>query len=165
MLLRHAKSSWSDPDLPDVDRPLAPRGERAARQIADYLRRNEIRPQLVLCSPARRTRQTLEAIEPSLGETCAVELSSDLYAASAETLVERLRRLPESADPVLLIGHNPGLEELALALSDRGADLPRLREKFPTGALATIVVDSDTWAGLEPGGGELVDYVVPRELA
>jgi phosphohistidine phosphatase len=165
MLLRHAKSSWSDSDLPDVDRPLAPRGERAARRIADYLRRSEIRPELVLCSPARRARQTLDAIEPTLGETCAVELSPDLYAASAETLLERLRDVPESADPVLLIGHNPGLEELALMLADRGAGLPRLREKFPTAALATIVFDSDTWAGLEPGGGELVDYVVPRELA
>ncbi len=73
--------------------------------------------------------------------------------------------MPDSADSVLLIGHNPGLEQLALALADRGADLARLREKFPTGALATIVVGGESWAGLEPGSGELVDYVVPRELA
>ena len=165
MLLRHAKSSWSDPGLADLDRPLAPRGERAARRIAEHLSRSEIRPSLVLCSPARRARQTLEAIEPSLGGTSLVELASELYAASAEALLERLRAVPDSADSVLLIGHNPGLEQLALALAERGADLPRLREKFPTGALATIVVGGESWAGLEPGSGELVDYVVPRELA
>jgi phosphohistidine phosphatase len=165
MLLRHAKSSWSDPTLPDVDRPLSPRGARAARRIADYLRRNGIRPSLVLCSPARRARQTLEAIEPVLGKTSTVELSPELYAASAEALLERLRAVPDSADSVLLIGHNPGLEQLALALAERGADLPRLREKFPTGALATIEVGSESWAALGPGCGELVDYVVPRELA
>jgi phosphohistidine phosphatase len=165
MLLRHAKSSWSDPGLPDVDRPLAPRGERAARRIAECLRRSEARPSLVLCSPARRTRQTLEAIEPVLGKTYAVELAPELYAAPVEALLERLRAVPDSADPVMLIGHNPGLEELALALAARGADLPRLRAKFPTGALATIVFDSASWAALEPGSGELVDFVVPRELA
>jgi phosphohistidine phosphatase len=165
MLLRHAKSSWSDPSLPDVERPLAPRGERAARSIAEYLRRKRIRPSLVLCSSARRARQTLEAIEPSLGKRCAVELSSELYAASVETLLERLRAVPESAGSVMLIGHNPGLEELALALASTGADLPRLRGKFPTGALAVIAVESKSWAALEPGDGALVDYVVPRELA
>jgi phosphohistidine phosphatase len=165
MLLRHAKSSWSDPGLADVDRPLSPRGERAARRIAEYLRRNGIRPSLVLCSPARRTRQTLDAIEPALGTTCAVELAPELYGASAETLLERLRAVPDSADSVLLIGHNPGLEELALMLAERGAELPRLREKFPTAALATIVVRHDSWEALGPGCGELVDYVVPRELA
>jgi len=164
ILLRHGKSSWSDPTLSDVDRPLAPRGERASRRIAKHLRRKRIRPALVLCSPSLRTRQTLEAIEPSLGKGCSVELAAELYAASEQKLLERLRALPESADSVLLIGHNPGLQELALVLASRGVDLPKLKQKFPTGALATLVVGSDSWAALRPGDAELVDYIVPRQL-
>ena len=164
ILLRHGKSSWSDPTLSDVDRPLAPRGERAARRIAKHLRRKRIRPAVVLCSPSLRTRQTLEAIEPSLDKDCSVEVVTELYAASEEDLLEQLRALPDSADSVMLIGHNPGLQELALGLASGGVDRPKLEEKFPTGALATLVVGSDSWATLAPGKAELVDYVVPRQL-
>jgi phosphohistidine phosphatase len=163
ILLRHAKSSWSDPTLSDFDRPLAPRGERASKLIAEYLSRNGINPTLVLCSPSVRTRQTLAAIEPSLGEGVAVEFADELYSAP-DTVLDRLRLLPESVDSVMLIGHNPGLQELACALAAQGSDLPRLKEKFPTGALATLLVRSDGWSALGPGEAELVDYVVPREL-
>jgi phosphohistidine phosphatase len=164
ILLRHGKSSWSDPTLADRDRPLAPRGERASRSIAKYIRRKKVRPTLVLCSPSLRTRQTLAAIEPALGDHCSVELEPQLYAASEEELLERLRALPESVESVMLIGQNPGLQELARALASRGAELSRLEQNVPTGALATLIVDSETWAALEPGDGELVDYVVPRQL-
>lgn len=164
ILLRHGKSSWSDPSLADIDRPLAPRGEHASRRIAKYIRQKKIRPALVLCSPSLRTRQTLAAIEPSLDKGCSVELEPQLYAASEEDLLERLRALPEPVESVMLIGHNPGLQELALVLASRGAELPRLEEKFPTAALATVAVDSESWVALRPGGGELVDYVVPRQL-
>ena len=164
ILLRHRKSSWSDPTLADLDRPLALRGERASRRIAKYIRRKKIRPALILCSTSLRTRQTLEAIEPSLGKGSSVELEPRLYAATEGELLERLRALPESVNSVMLIGHNPGLHELARVLASRGADLARLEEKFPTGALATLVVDSENWVALKPGDGELVDYVVPREL-
>ncbi len=153
ILLRHGKSSWSDPTLADLDRPLAPRGERASQRIAKYIRQKKIRPALVLYSPSLRTRQTLEAIE-----------SSQLYAASEGELLQRLQALPESVDSVMLIGHNPGLHELARTLASRGDELPQLEEKFPTGALATLVVDSESWAALGPGDAELVDYVVPRQL-
>jgi phosphohistidine phosphatase len=164
ILLRHGKSSWSDPALSDVDRPLAPRGERASRRIAKYLRRKRIRPALVLCSPALRTRQTLAGIEPSLGKGCSVELVAELYAASERELLERLRALPDSAASVMLIGHNPGLQQLALVLASRGDDLAKLEQKFPTGALATLVVSGDSWAALRPDEAELIDYVVPRQL-
>jgi phosphohistidine phosphatase len=164
ILLRHGKSSWSDPTLADLDRPLAPRGERASRTIAKYMRRKKIRPALVLCSPSLRTRQTLEAIGSSLGKGSAVELVPELYAASEKELLERLRALPESVGSVMLIGHNPGLHDLARVLASRGADLPQLEEKFPTAALATLVVDTESWAALRPGDAELVDYVVPRQL-
>src|SRR6188508_3256298 len=95
-LFRHAKSSWSDPTLADIDRPLAPRGERAAKRIAGYVRRKRIRPNLVLCSPSVRTRRTLEAIKPSLAKSCAVELVPALYAASRLELLRQLQALPDS---------------------------------------------------------------------
>jgi phosphohistidine phosphatase len=164
ILLRHGKSSWSDSTLADIDRPLAPRGERAARKLAKYIRRRRIRPALVLCSPALRTRKTLEAVEASLGKRCVVEVVPELYAASEQELLERLQALSESVSSVMLIGHNPGLQDLALLLASRGACLPQLEEKFPTGALATLVVRSESWTALGPGEAELVDYVVPSQL-
>jgi phosphohistidine phosphatase len=164
ILLRHGKSSWSDPTLADLDRPLAPRGERASRTIAKYMRRKKIRPALVLCSPSLRTRQTLEAIESSLGKGSAVKLVPQLYAASERELLERLRAVPDSVGSVMLIGHNPGLHDLARALASRGADLPKLEQKFPTAALATLAVDSNSWAVLRPGDAELINYVIPRQL-
>jgi phosphohistidine phosphatase len=164
ILLRHGKSSWSDSTLADIDRPLAPRGERASRKVAKYMRRKRIQPTLVLCSPSLRTRQTLEAVESSLGKRCAVEVVPQLYTASEQELLERLQALPESARSVMLIGHNPGLHNLALVLASRGADLPQLEEKFPTGALATLVVRSESWAALSPGEAELVEYLLPRQL-
>jgi phosphohistidine phosphatase len=163
-LLRHAKSDWSDPTLADIDRPLAPRGERAAKKIAGYVRRKRIQPALILCSPSVRTRRTLEAIEPSLGRNCIVEFVPALYAASRQELLRQLQALPDSVASVMLIGHNPGLQELALALASRGADLPRLEEKLPTGALATLVADCQSWTALKPGDAELVDYAVPRDF-
>ena len=126
--------------------------------------RKKICPALVLCSPSLRTRQTLEAIESSLGKGSSVELEPQLYAASEGELLERLQALPESVDSVMLIAHNPGLHELARVLASRGPELPRLEKKFPTGALATLVVDSESWVALGPGDAELVDYVVPRQL-
>jgi phosphohistidine phosphatase len=164
ILLRHGKSSWSDSTLADIDRPLAPRGERASRKLAKYIRRKRIRPVLVLCSPALRARETLEAVEASLGKHCVVEVVPQLYAASEQELLERLQALPEPVSSVMLVGHNPGLQNLALGLASRGAFLPELEEKFPTGALATLVVRSASWSALGRGDAELVDYVVPRQL-
>jgi phosphohistidine phosphatase len=164
VLLRHGRSSWSDSTLADIDRPLAPRGERASRKLAKYMRRKRIQPALVLCSSSLCTRKTLEAVESSLGECCAIEVVPQLYAASEQELLERLQAVPESVSSVMLVGHNPGLHNLALVLASRGADLPKLEEKFPTGALATLVVHGESWTALGPGEAELVDYVVPRQL-
>lgn len=162
-LLRHGKSSWADPALADFDRPLAPRGRRASKLIAKHLRKAKVRPALVLCSPAIRARETLEAIRPVLGDA-PVELEPRLYAAPSEELLERLRAVADSVDSVLLIAHNPGLQDLALALAANEADRARLREKFPTGALATFTAKGKSWSALGPGTAELVDYVVPRDL-
>ncbi len=163
-LLRHAKSSWDEPTLADHERPLAPRGRRAAGRMAGHMRREGIRPALVLCSTARRTRDTLEAIRSAIGEGVQVEIERDLYGASAEELLERLRLVPDEIGSVLMIGHNPGIQDLALCLTGRSSGHAGLREKFPTGALATLATRAEHWADLEPGGAGLVGFVVPREL-
>jgi phosphohistidine phosphatase len=160
-LLRHAKSSWDDPALPDRERPLAPRGVRDAKRIAKHLRRLGVAPELVLCSSAVRTRETLELVRPALA-VVPVSIEDGLYGASSETLLERLRTVPDEVGSVLLIAHNPGLQDLALALASSGTDRERLEAKFPTAALATLALPS--WSGLSPGDAELVDYVGPKQL-
>jgi phosphohistidine phosphatase len=163
LLLRHAKSSWKDSSLADHDRPLAGRGRRAAKAICGHLRDEGTEPALVLCSTARRARETLQRIEPALGRG-KVRVERELYAASADALLERLRRLPDRIDSVLVIGHNPGLEQLALRLARPGAAVDALATKFPTGALATLELDGDSWRGLGPGSAELTAFVRPRDL-
>lgn len=158
-ILRHAKSSWDDPGLPDHERPLAPRGEKAAARISEHVRSEEIAPELVLCSTALRARQTLAALLPVLPGDVEVRLEDELYGASLDGLLARLREVDDSVGAVLVIGHNPTLHALALALTGRGDALDR----FPTGALATVAV-AGRWAELGEGAGELEDIVVPREL-
>jgi phosphohistidine phosphatase len=164
LLLRHAKSSWDDPELADHDRPLAPRGRRATRLIAEHLRRESAAPELVLCSSARRTRETLERIAPALGEAVAVAVERELYAASEHLLLERVRAIDEGAESVLLIAHSPGIEQLALSLASSGAGLAALRRKYPTGALATLEF-AGPWRELAPGNARLTDFVTPKQLA
>jgi phosphohistidine phosphatase len=163
-LLRHAKSSWDDSDLVDHDRPLAPRGRRAVKLIAEHLNREGVRPALVLCSSARRTRETLDGIVPALGEGLSVQIERELYAASEQSLLDRLRAVEDRVESLMLIGHNPGLEQLALSLAGSGHKLAVLRRKYPTGALATLEF-SGRWGDLRPGHAELTDFVTPKELA
>jgi phosphohistidine phosphatase len=163
-LLRHAKSSWDDITLADHDRPLAPRGLRAAKVMAEHLRRGGIAPELVLCSGSKRTRQTLTAIAPGLGERADVQIRSELYAASAADLLEVLCRVPDQVQSVMLIGHNPGIQDLALSLARGGPEIARLRSKFPTAALATLELEG-SWRELVPASAELVSYVKPKELS
>ena len=162
-LLRHAKSSWDDPRLDDHERPLAPRGRRASKLICGHLRRERITPSLVLCSSARRTRETLERILPA-PDAADVRIEDGLYQASAEVLLQRLREVPHDTESVMLVGHQPAIQELAVALAGDGAELARMRAKFPTAALATLLFPGD-WTELGPGSAELVAYVKPKELA
>jgi phosphohistidine phosphatase len=159
-LLRHAKSSWKHDELADRDRPLAGRGRRAAKAIAEHMRAQELKPELVLCSTARRARETLERIEPALGRA-PVRLEAELYGASARELLARLRRLPDVVGSVLVIGHNPAIHELA---SELAGPAPELAGKFPTAALATLAFDGWDWSELGPEATELVELTRPRDL-
>jgi phosphohistidine phosphatase len=160
-LFRHAKSSWKDPGQADHDRPLAGRGRRAAKAVARHLREERIQPELVLCSTARRARETLERVEPALG-VADVWFEPALYGASAGALLERLHDVPDHVGSVMLIGHNPGLQELALELAHTGPELHELAAKFPTAALATLELPD--WRTIRPGTGDLVGFVRPRDL-
>jgi phosphohistidine phosphatase len=162
-LLRHAKSSWKDTSLPDHDRPLAGRGRRAAKAMARHMRDHGVEPELVLCSTARRARDTLDRIEPALGSP-TVRVESDLYAASAPVLLERLRGVPDTVWSVMVIGHNPGLQELALELARPASAASELADKYPTGALVTLAFDASSWQELDRDTAELVELVRPRDL-
>ena len=162
-LLRHAKSSWDNPALPDHDRPLAPRGHRATKLLAEHLRREGTGPELVLSSTARRTRETFEGIAPALGDDVEVRFEAELYGASADELVARLRTIPDTVQSAMLIGHNPSIQALALRLAGSGDELERVRSKYPTGALATLTFPGG-WDELEPGAAELAAFVRPKSL-
>ncbi len=162
-LLRHAKSSWDDPALRDRDRPLAVRGQKAVGRIERWVREHDVRPQLVLCSDARRARETLEGVLPGLGAP-DVQIEEGLYAANAQALVERLRSVPDDVDEAMLVGHNPGLADLLLLLAEPGELRERARAKVPTGALATLEADLVSWSELGPGCARLVSFVVPRDI-
>jgi phosphohistidine phosphatase len=170
-VLRHAKSSWEDPTRDDHERPLTPRGQRAASVLAEHLKANDIHPVLVLCSTSRRTRETLEGIAAG-GEHL---IERELYSASGQELLERLRRVPEEVSSVMVIGHNPAMQTLVLKLATAaapgdgngdgdGAALSEVQRKFPTGALATLTFGG-AWSELSPGCARLEDFVRPKSLA
>ena len=164
-VLRHAKSSWDDPGLNDHDRPLAPRGRRAVQLLGEYVRANAIEPSLVLCSSARRTRETLEGVAPP-GEAL---IEPELYAASAGGILDRVRRVAPQTQSVMVIGHNPAMQMLVLRLAgtvaptDEDSDLATVQRKFPTGALATLTFEC-AWSELSPGSARLTALVRPKHL-
>ena len=164
-LLRHAKSSWDDAGASDHERALAPRGRRATKVLARYLREQGIVPEVVLCSSARRAVDTLAGLGSSIGSPASTSIEDELYGATAEELLERLRRVPDRAESVLLIGHNPALADLGILLAgggDRDA-LARLRTKLPTAALVALDFDG-RWRELGPAAGTLRFVVAPRDL-
>lgn len=163
VLLRHAKSSWDDPTLRDRDRPLAPRGRKAAKRMGRWARKHEIRPQLVVCSSAVRARETLTRMLPSLGEP-DVWIEVTLYAASAETLLARVRSLPDEVDDAMLVGHNPGLMDLVMLLAGPGPQRDRASVNVPTGALAVLETGVRRWSSVSAGTASLTTFVVPRDL-
>ena len=165
-LLRHAKSDWGNPGLDDHDRPLAPRGRRAALVMGVHYAQQRYRPALVLCSSALRTRQTLEALLPHLPGRPEVLIEEGIYLASRGQLLSRIQEIDDGQSGVLLIGHNPGIAELARTLAGSGerASLRRLATRFPTAASAVCEFDLQCWRDLAPGSGHLLSYATPKDL-
>jgi phosphohistidine phosphatase len=162
-LLRHAKSSWKEPSLDDHDRPLNKRGRQAAKIMATYLRRSEITPDLVICSTATRAKQTLDPIIKAVNPPKII-LERKIFVGAQQGLWEQLWNIPKRAKSVLLIGHNPALQNLAPELAQTGKPLPFAGDKFPTGAMASFRFRG-AWKALEPHGAELFSFITPMTLA
>lgn len=165
VLLRHAKSSWQAAELDDHERPLNQRGERAGQLLASYFATRD-RPDLILCSSARRAQQTLDRLRPAFARPPETLIENGLYLASAAALLERIGRVPDDVRNLLVIGHNPGLHELADRLAARSAHRlrSRLKGKFPTGAAATYRI-AGPWRGIAHGSATLTELVTPADLS
>lgn len=159
MLLRHAKSSWKDDALPDHDRPLNKRGKKTAPMMGHLIRDRELVPDLIAASTAVRAHTTAEAVAEACGYASELALSEDLYlATSGEILRYAQERTDDAAARVMLVGHNPGMEDLVNLLSGR-------REAFPTAALAAFALEIDSWRNLELGVHAKLEHLWrPREL-
>jgi phosphohistidine phosphatase len=166
-LLRHAKSSWSDSSLADIERPLNQRGERDAPRMGTFMARQRLVPDLVLCSPAVRTRQTLDLVLPRLKASPEIVYDKALYPGAPAAMLKRLQRVGPKVRHVMLIGHNPGLQLLAQALAEEGAedDLEALAEKLPTAGLVVIAFDRVAWDKVKAGSGHLKLLMAPKRLA
>lgn len=158
ILLRHGKSSWKSDATRDFDRPLSGRGIRDGGSFGAELATRLPTPDLVLCSSARRTRDTLAFLVPSLVDPGCVQFEDGLYHASAEALLTRLRALPDTTDNALLIGHNPGLTELVHLL---GGDAAGSLDNLPTFAVAEFALPS-RFGELQPGAARLMECFGPR---
>ncbi|XDA98850.1 histidine phosphatase family protein [Sulfitobacter sp. LCG007] len=158
ILMRHAKSSWDARNVADFDRPLNSRGTRSARAMGDWLRAKSYVPGQVLCSTARRTRETLEGL--ALPGDVPVEFLDELYHGEPITIRKVLRRV--SADSVLVIGHNPGIGIAARKFLDRPPAHDRF-DDYPTGATLVADFDAPDWSNLQWGDGRAMDFAVPRE--
>ena len=166
LLFRHAKSSRPS-GVEDHDRPLAGRGLRASEAIGRFMAGQGLRPDLVLVSTSRRTRETWARAVPAFGRQGVAAVDEGrIYEATAPALLAIVRQASPDVHALMLVGHNPGLEELCRRLIAGGEAqaLSRLREKFPTAALAVIDFEAASWAGLKAGSGRLVAFIRPRDL-
>lgn len=152
-LLRHAKSDWSHPGQDDHDRTLNQRGKRARNLVAGHVAGWHV--DLVVCSTARRARETAKPVIETLG--CPVRYDPALYAATTERLLAVVRALPDEHETVLLVGHNPSMEELTELLCGESP-------AYPTAALGTLALDVEQWAGVAPGCGTVTAFATPKEL-
>jgi phosphohistidine phosphatase len=155
--VRHAKSSWKDPTLDDFDRPLKKRGKRDAPRMGERLAARGVRPDRIVSSPARRARDTAAAVAAELGwDEGAIELDERIYGASVIALLEIVRDLDDDDAHVMLVGHNPGLTDLANVLT--GEEI----ENVPTAGVVDVTFTAESWRDVAPGGGALVDFDYPK---
>ena len=158
LLLRHAKSSWADPGQPDFERPLNERGRQTAPVIGRFLVQRMLKPDTVVCSPAERARETAALVLAAAELSPTVRYDARIYEASAPRLLEVVQEIAEPAATAMLVGHNPGMEELITLLTGE-------RERMQTAALACVVFDLAAWAAVAPETGRLAWLIRPKELA
>jgi phosphohistidine phosphatase len=165
-VLRHAKSSWGEQRLDDFDRPLNERGRKAARRIGRELRHRHVRFDRVIASPAVRVRETLVELAKGYDTELDVLFDERIYAADVETLLDVVQGITDQVHAPLLVGHNPGLQQLVLNLTrdDDGGLRSKVAAKFPTAAVAVVTLPAPRWEEVAPGSGEIRELIFPREL-
>lgn len=171
ILLRHAKSSWDDSNLPDAARPLSKRGERSAPRIGQLMAKEGYTPDIILCSVAKRAVQTMTHVLPAFGREVTHIVLDELYMATPREILTTIVEHAGHADCILVIGHNPGLGDLAAWMVHDGSSkaVTQLKEKFPTAAFAVIDLPIDDWRELDDTGidnwsGRLIRFATPRDL-
>jgi phosphohistidine phosphatase len=165
-LFRHAKSSWELNGLDDRERPLNARGIAAAPRMGAFMQENRIRPELVLCSTAVRTRQTADLAIAELKPAPKVKHERALYLADPFLLLERVRKTTRTVKHLMIIGHNPGLQILGIELIGDGDPelIKAISDKLPTAAVAAVTFDAKSWSDVGPGKGRLVHFATPKLL-
>ncbi len=156
LILRHAKSDWSEAGQDDFDRSLAKRGREDAPRMGEVLARSNHAPDMILSSPAQRARQTTELVAQACGYGGSIRWEDSFYEGGSSDLIAALRGLPGAVERPLLVGHNPILEETVVALCSGYA------LKIPTAGLVCLVFDLDSWAEIEPGDGVLLWFLIPK---
>ncbi|MTI19255.1 histidine phosphatase family protein [Rhodobacteraceae bacterium RKSG542] len=166
LLLRHAKSDWSEPGLHDHDRPLNARGWKAADLAGQHIQQYQMVPATILCSTALRTRQTLMQLLPHLRADMKIQIMRDLYMQGDLQYIDTIRALGGPSSKLMLIGHNPAIQDTALELAGKGNPelFDQMEEKFPTAAMAVIDFEAHRWSEVTPKQGRLVSFFQPRSL-
>lgn len=167
LFLRHAKSSWSDPNLGDHDRPLNARGRGAAAAMGHYIAANDLTPDLIFCSTAARARETLQRASAGWPQVPPTTIEAALYDFSGgEGYLNVIRTADNEAGSLMLVGHNPTIEILVEQLMGKAEPglAEKLARKYPSGGLAVLEFTSDTWEDITPGTGHLVNFTIPKEL-
>ena len=165
-LLRHAKSGWDDPVARDFDRPLNPKGRKAACTVGKHLKSLDLAFDHIVASPAQRVVETIAEVAHGYGAAIAPAWDKRLYLASAATLLDVARETPEDAERLLMIGHNPGLEDFVLLLLAGGdpALVAAVEAKYPTATVAELTFAVNHWADVAPAAGTLTRFIRPRDL-
>ena len=163
-LLRHAKSTWDDPVARDFDRPLNRRGRKAARRIGEAIRDLGLAFDAVVASPAARVKETLDEVEQGCGRPLGAVYEQRVYLASLDTLIGIVRGADDGVERLLVVGHNPGMESLAMALTSGAGLRDEIAVKYPTGTLAEIALPAERWAEVAPGTGRIARFIRPRDL-
>lgn len=166
LLMRHAESSQAGPGSADFDRPLESSGREAAAGIGELLRQAGLTPDHILCSPARRTRETLEEMRAGWELRPPVAFEDGLYEATSASLLDHLRSLSADRDTVLVVGHNPAVQEAARDLAGTGEpeEYARMKTGFPTGAVAILALEGESWIEAAPGRAILERFLTPTDL-